>query len=137
MGVWLTVVRPFAYPHRGDALGNNHFRHAVEMLVKALEPQLQVHAVSQDQLRFLRALDIPRRGLIFMDLGTRFGNGGDFCGIARHVFRHIGDNGKGGDNLELFSRLRACGGRGNDKRAEQQTLQSLQWVHRRWCYQAR
>ncbi|CDL32545.1 hypothetical protein [Enterobacter hormaechei] len=46
-------------------------------------------------------------------------------------FRHISDNGKSGDDLELFSRQRARGGRGHEQRAEQQTLQSLPWMHRR------
>ena len=101
------------------------------MLIKALEPQLQIHAVRQDQLRLLRAFDIARGGLVFVNFRARFGDGGDLCGIPRYVFRHISDNGKSGDDLELFSRQRAGCGRGHKQRAEQQTLQSLPWMHRR------
>ncbi len=125
MRVGLAVVRPFTDPHRRDAFGDDRFRHAVQMLIKALKPEFEIHTIRQNQLCFLRAFDIARRGLILMDFSARFGNRCHFCGVSRHVFRHISDNSKGGYDLELFSRQRARRGAGYEQCAEQQTLQSL------------
>ncbi|MOA01875.1 hypothetical protein D3C78_1213010 [compost metagenome] len=74
MRIGFAVIRPFVYPHRRDPLRDFHFRHAIQMLEETLEPQLQIHAIRQNQLRLLRAFDVAGRRLIFVDFCARFGN---------------------------------------------------------------
>lgn len=42
---------------------------------EALKPALKPQAVVEDELGFLRALEVVRRWLVVVDLGTGFGDG--------------------------------------------------------------
>ncbi|MNE12437.1 hypothetical protein D3C80_1052360 [compost metagenome] len=128
--VGFAVIRPFAYPHWRDPFRDFHFWHAFQMLEETLEPQLQVHAIRQNQLCILRAFDVAGRGLVFVDFCARFGNRGDFRGVPRDVFRHISNDGKRGDHPEFFSRQCPGGAHRREQYAEQHLFKSLPWSHR-------
>ena len=128
--VGLTVIRPLADAHRLNAVADHHFRYAVQVLIKAGEPQFKVQAVGEDQLRALRAFDIAGRRLIFMDLGSRFGDGADVGGVARDVLRHIGDHREGGNHFKFLLCLDGGDGQQRQRGGKHQMLQGWQVQHK-------
>jgi len=118
----LPAVGAFGDAHGLDAFGHHHARHVLEALEKFLEPELEVQPVPQHQLCPLRLDEIAGRGLVVVDFGAGPGNGFDDGGIACHFACHVGDDGEGGDDLELVLRQdglrrgqpqRGCRGQGS------------------------
>ncbi len=100
--VRFTVIRAFGNAHRFDTGGDDDFRYAGKVLIKAGEPSLQVQTIREDKLCPLRSFNIAGRWLILMDFSAGFGNRADFRCVARHVFRHVGNNGKRGDDFKFL-----------------------------------
>ena len=68
------VVGAIADAHRLDTVADHHFRYAVQVLIKTGEPQFEVETVGENKLRPLRAFDIARRRLIFVNFRARLGD---------------------------------------------------------------
>lgn len=105
MRVGLAQIGAGLDAHRDDALGDHGPGDVLEAAEKALEPALQVQAVPEDQLRALGAGQIAGRGLVVVDLGAGPGDGDDLGRVSGHVAGHVGDDGEGGDHLELAACL--------------------------------
>ncbi len=120
--------------HRLDAVGQHHLRHVLHVLEELLEPLLEVHAVPQHQVSVLRFDDVARAGLVAMDFGARLRDGFHDRGVARNVAGDVGDDGEGGDDLELVLRK----GRPVDRarraaRPGQQTDGDQAWIKLRFA----
>ena len=100
------------------------------MLIEAGEPQFKIQAVGEDELRALRAFDIPGGRLLFMDLGPRFGDGADVGGVARDVVRHVGDHREGGNHFKFLFGLDGGDGQQRQSRGKHQMLQRWQVQHK-------
>ena len=101
MRIGLARIRAFSDAHRLDTFGNHDVGNVVEILEKSLEPQFEIETVPDDQVRPLRAQDVTWCRLIIMDFRVGFGDRFNDRGIASDIPGHVGDDGEGGDGLEL------------------------------------
>ena len=112
MRVGLAGIGALADAHRLDALADDHAGDALEVAEEALEPLLEVQPVPQDQVGVLRLEHVAGRRLVVVDLGVGPGDRFHLGRLAGDVAGDVGDDGEGGDDLELL-RLRG-GGKGGE-----------------------
>ena len=122
MRVGLAAIGACADPDRFDAIGHHRIGNIAEIVEKLAEPHFQIEAVPQDQIRILRRDEIARRGLVIVDFSAGLGDGFDHRRIARHVARHIRNDGEAGDHFEaaIAALSAACGKRGGKGHAQSQ-----------------
>ena len=106
-----------------------------------LEPQFEIEAVPEDELRALRTLNVARRRLVVVDLGIGLGDRLHLGCVAGDVAGDVGNDSKGGDHLHLAIRLALFlgtgsqnadhgeGGEGNAKRFHGGPGQELSLIH--------
>ena len=75
MGVRFALIGAFSDPYWRHTRRDNYFWNPIKMLVKALEPQFQIHTIGENQLCPLRTFNIARGRLILMNFCTRLGYG--------------------------------------------------------------
>ena len=75
MGVRFALIGAFSDPYWRHTRRDNYFWNPIKMLVKALEPQFQIHTIGENQLCLLRTFNIARGRLILMNFCTGLGYG--------------------------------------------------------------
>lgn len=65
---------------------------------EALKPALKPQAVIEDELGFLRTLEVVRRGLVVMDFSSGLGDGLYLAKLACNARSHVLDHGEGGQD---------------------------------------
>ncbi|QTK79242.1 Cobalamin Biosynthesis Protein CobN [Agrobacterium tumefaciens] len=102
MGIGFSLVGPAADRHRFHALAHRHIGNAGEVGQKLLKPQFQIEPIAQDQVRLAGLENIARRGLVVVNFGARLGDALHVRRPARHIARHIGDDGEGRHDHGFF-----------------------------------
>lgn len=86
----------------GDGDGGDAFAEVGALCLrvgnKAFKPALKPQSVVEDELGFLRALEVVGRGLVVVDFGTSLGDGFYLAELARNARSHVLDDGKSGQN---------------------------------------
>lgn len=86
----------------GDGDGGDAFAEvgtlSRRVIDEALKPALKSQSVVEDELGFLRALEVVGRGLVVVDFGAGFGNGFYLAKLARNARSHVLDHGEGGQD---------------------------------------
>lgn len=84
----------------GDGDGGDAFAEigalSRRVIDEALKPALKSQSVVEDELGFLRALEVVGRWLVVMDLGTGLGDGFYLAKLACNARSHVLDHGEGG-----------------------------------------
>lgn len=65
---------------------------------EALKPALKPQSVVEDELGFLRALEVVGRRLVVVDFGAGLGDGFYLAKLARNARSHVLDHGEGGQD---------------------------------------
>ncbi len=103
VGVGLVGVGALGDGHGLDAGGEHGGRHVFHVAEELLEPGLQVHAVPEHEVGSGGAHDVLRGGLVAVDLGAGLGERVHVGDVARHVARHVGDDGECSDDLDTLA----------------------------------
>ena len=86
----------------GDGDGGDAFAEVSALCLrvgnKAFKPALKPQSVVEDELGFLRALEVVGRGLVVVDFGTSLGDGFYLAELARNARSHVLDHGEGGQD---------------------------------------
>ena len=106
MRIGLALVGASANADRLHALRHHRLRHVFHAAEELFKPRLQIQPVPQHQLRALRARQIARRGLVFVNFRAGPGDGLHLRRIARHIAGHVGNHGERGHHLEFGRWLR-------------------------------
>ncbi|MNX98481.1 hypothetical protein D3C86_1308950 [compost metagenome] len=102
MRIGFSLVCPAADGHGFHALAHRHARHAGKVDQELLEPQFQIEAVAKHQIGLAGFENIARRRLVIVNFRTRLGDAFHLGRIARHVARHIRDDGEGRHDNRFF-----------------------------------
>lgn len=97
MRIGLTLVVTLGDGDGGDAFAEVSAL-SRRVIDEALKPALKPQAVVEDELGFLRALEVVGRGLVVVDFGTSLGDGFYLAKLARNARSHVLDDGKSGQN---------------------------------------
>ena len=86
----------------GDGDGGDAFAEVSALsrrvIDEALKPALKPQAVVEDELGFLRALEVVRRGLVVVDLGAGLGDGLYLAELSRNARSHVLNDGESGQD---------------------------------------
>ena len=97
MRIGLTLVVTLGDGDGGDAFAEVGAL-SRRVIDEALKPALKPQAVIEDELGFLRALEVVGRGLVVVDFGTGLGDGFYLAKLARNARSHVLDHGEGGQD---------------------------------------
>lgn len=97
MRIGLTLVVTLGDGDGGDAFAEVSAL-SRRVIDEALKPALKPQAVVEDELGFLRALEVVGRGLVVVDFGTSLGDGFYLAKLARNARSHVLDHGEGGQD---------------------------------------
>ena len=97
MRIGLTLVVTLGDGDGGDAFAEVSAlcRRVVD---EALKPALKPQSVVEDELGFLRALEVVGRGLVVVDFGAGLGDGFYLAKLACNARSHVLDHGEGGQD---------------------------------------
>lgn len=97
--VWIGLALVVAL---GDGDGGDAFAEvgalSRRVVDEALKPAFKPQAVVEDELGFLRAFEVVRRGLVVVDLGAGLGDGLYLAELSCNARSHVLDDGKSGQN---------------------------------------
>ena len=86
----------------GDGDGGDAFAEVSALsrrvIDEALKPALKPQAVVEDELGFLRALEVVRRWLVVVDLGAGLGDGLYLAELSRNARSHVLNDGESGQD---------------------------------------
>lgn len=97
MRIGLTLVVTLGDGDGGDAFAEVGAL-SRRVIDEALKPALKPQAVIEDELGFLRALEVVGRGLVVVDFGAGFGDGFYLAKLACNARSHVLDHGEGGQD---------------------------------------
>lgn len=97
MRIGLTLVVTLGDGDGGDAFAEVGAL-SRRVIDEALKPALKPQAVVEDELGFLRALEVVGRGLVVVDFGTSLGDGFYLAELARNTRSHVLNHGEGGQD---------------------------------------
>lgn len=97
MRIGLTLVVTLGDGDGGDAFAEVGAL-SRRVIDEALKPALKPQAVIEDELGFLRALEVVGRGLVVVDFGTSLGDGFYLAKLACNARSHVLDHGEGGQD---------------------------------------
>lgn len=99
----------------GDGDGGDAFAEvgalSRRVMDEALKPALKPQAVVEDELGFLRALEVVGRRLVVVDFGTGLSDGFYLAKLACNTRSHVLDHGEGGQDEGSVRILILCGAR--------------------------
>jgi hypothetical protein len=101
MRVGLAGVGALLDSHRPHPFGYDDAGHFPQVAEELLEPEFEIETIPQDELGILCPQDVARGWLVVVDLRPGLGDRLHDSGTAGHMLRYVGDDGEGGDNLEL------------------------------------
>ena len=100
MRVGLSGIGSLRDAHRVDAFGDHDARHFLDVLEKFLEPALEIEAVPQHEVGFLRAHDVERGRLVIVNFRARLGDGFHDRLVAGDVLRDVLNDREGRHHAE-------------------------------------
>ena len=110
MRIGLTLVVTLGDGDGGDAFAEIGAL-SRRVIDEALKPALKPQAVVEDELGFLRALEVVGRRLVVVDFGAGFGDGFYLAKLACNARSHVLDHGEGGQDERSGRVLVLCGAR--------------------------
>ncbi|CUX52994.1 hypothetical protein AGR13a_Lc110430 [Agrobacterium genomosp. 13 str. CFBP 6927] len=130
MWIGFSLIGAATDRHRRHTLAHRHARHAGEVGQEFFEPQFQIETVTQDQIGLAGFQNVARGWLVIVNFRARLGDALHLGRIARHIARHVGDDGEGGDHRGFLLRLfLSDGGGGKKKRKSENGMPDFLEIH--------
>ncbi|CUX53099.1 hypothetical protein AGR7C_Lc170016 [Agrobacterium deltaense Zutra 3/1] len=124
--VGFALIGAAADRHGFHAFAHRHARHAGKVGQELFEPQFKIEAIAKHQIGLAGFEDIARRRLVVVNFSARLGNAFHLGRIARHIARHVGDDGEGRHDGRLFL---SKGSAGKKKRKSENGVADFMEVH--------